>query len=119
MLNNFWSNFLEMLKHFWGEGQKWIAYKKRCNGVDTAATNNSIENLEATVEEPNNKLKKTNENITQLLETANKALTKATNNEQSSIHTKSEPQKTNKKLAQLWVTAKEEALSRAIISIQE
>ena len=47
----------------------------------TAATNNSIENLKATVEETNSELRKTNENLTQLWETANKALTKATNNE--------------------------------------
>ena len=80
----------------------------------TAATNNSIENLKATVEETNNELRKTNENLTQLWETANKALTKATNNEQSIIHTKSELQKTNEKLTQLWVAAKEEALPKAI-----
>ena len=55
----------------------------------TAATNNSIENLKATVEETNNELRKTNENLTQLWETANKVLTKATNIEQSIIHTKS------------------------------
>ena len=47
----------------------------------TAATNNFIENLKATVEETNNELRKTNENLTQLWETANKALTKAANNE--------------------------------------
>ena len=80
----------------------------------TAATNNSIENLKATVEETNNELRKTNENLTQLWETANKALTKATNNEESIIHTKSELQKTNEKLTQLWVAAKEEALAKAI-----
>ena len=54
----------------------------------------------------------------------NKALTKATNNEQIIIHTKSEDQwkKTNGKLTQIWVTAKEEALAKAISnekSIQE
>ena len=52
----------------------------------------------------------------------NKALTKATNNKQSIIHTKSELQKTNEKLTQLWVTATEEALAKAISnekSIQE
>ena len=47
----------------------------------TAAANNSIENLKATVEEKNNELRKTNENLTQLRETANKALNKATKNE--------------------------------------
>ena len=47
----------------------------------SAATDNFIENLKATVEETNNELRKTNENLTQLWETANKALTKATNNE--------------------------------------
>ena len=31
----------------------------------TAATNNSIQNLKATVEETNNDLRKTNENLTQ------------------------------------------------------
>ena len=46
-----------------------------------AATNNFIENLKVTVEETNKELRKTNENLTQLWETANKALTKATNNE--------------------------------------
>ena len=80
----------------------------------TAATDNFIENLKATVEETNNELRKTNENLTQLWETANKALTKATNNEESIIHTKSELQKTNEKLTQLWVAAKEEALAKAI-----
>ena len=80
----------------------------------TAATNNSIENLKATVEETNNELRKTNENLTQLWETANKVLTKATNIEQSIIHTKSKLQKTNEKLTQLCVTAKEEALAKAI-----
>ena len=79
-----------------------------------AATNNFIENLKVTVEETNKELRKTNENLTQLWETANKALTKATNNEQSIIHTKSELQKTNEKLTQLWVAAKEEALAKAI-----
>ena len=80
----------------------------------SAATDNFIENLKATVEETNNELRKTNENLTQLWETANKALTKATNNEESIIHTKSELQKTNEKLTQLWVAAKEEALAKAI-----
>ena len=47
----------------------------------TAATNNSIQNLKATVEETNNDLRKTNENLTQLWETANKAVIKPTNNE--------------------------------------
>ena len=47
----------------------------------TAAANNSIENLKATVEEKINELRKTNENLTQLRETANKALNKATKNE--------------------------------------
>ena len=56
----------------------------------TAATNNSIENLKATVEETNNELRKTNGNLTQLWETVNKALTKANNSVQSIIHTKSE-----------------------------
>ena len=32
----------------------------------TPATNNSMENLKATVEETNNELRKTNENLTQL-----------------------------------------------------
>ena len=82
----------------------------------TAATNNSTENLKATVEETNNELRKTNENLTQLWETANKVLTKATNIEQSIIHTKSKLQKTNEKLTQLCVTAKEEALAKAISS---
>ena len=82
----------------------------------TAATNNSIKNLKATVEETNNELRKTNENLTQLWETANKVLTKATNIEQSIIHTKSKLQKTNEKLTQLCVTAKEEALAKAISS---
>ena len=82
----------------------------------TAATNNSIENLKATVEETNNELRKTNENLTQPWETANKVLTKATNIEQSIIHTKSKLQKTNEKLTQLCVTAKEEALAKAISS---
>ena len=80
----------------------------------TAATDNFIENLKATVEETNNELRKTNENLTQLWETANKALTKATNNDEIIIHTKSELQKTNEKLTQLWVAAKEEALAKAI-----
>ena len=47
----------------------------------TAATNNSIQNLKAIVEETNSDLRKTNENLTQLWETANKALIKSTNNE--------------------------------------
>ena len=47
----------------------------------TAATNNSIKNLKATVEETNSERRKTNENLNQLWETANKALTKATNKE--------------------------------------
>ena len=64
----------------------------------TAPTNNSIENLKAMVEQTNNKLRKTNQNLTQLWDTANKVLTKATNNEQSIIHTKSKPQKTSEKL---------------------
>ena len=80
----------------------------------TAALNNSIENLKATAEETNNELRKTNKNLTQLWETANKALTKATNNEQSIINTKSELQKTNEKITQLSVTAKKEALAKAI-----
>ena len=74
------------------------------------------------MEETNKVLGKKNRNLIQLWETANKALTKATNNEQSIIHTKSELQNTNEKLTQLWVTAKEEALAKAISnekSIQE
>ena len=47
----------------------------------TAATNNSIQNLKAIVEETNSDLRKTNENLTQMWETANKALIKSTNNE--------------------------------------
>ena len=46
----------------------------------TAATNNSIENLKATVEQTNNELRKTNENLTQLWVTAKEALSKAANN---------------------------------------
>ena len=64
----------------------------------TAATNNSIENLKATMEETNNELRKTNKNLIQLWKTANKALTKATNNEQIIIHTKYKLQNTNEKL---------------------
>ena len=74
------------------------------------------------MEETNKVLGKKNRNLIQLWETANKALTKATNNEQSIIHTKSELQNTHEKLTQLWVTAKEEALAKTISnekSIQE
>lgn len=80
----------------------------------TAATNDSIESLKATVEETNNELRKTNENLTQHWVTATEALIQATKNEQSIKDTKSELRKTNEKLMQLWVTAKEEALAESI-----